>query len=68
VRAVDGEFDRGDTVAVHDQDGRVIARGIANYGASELRRIAGKRSTDVVALLGYDFGAEFIHRDDLVMW
>ena len=46
----------------------MIARGIANYGASELRRIAGKRSSDVATLLGYDFGPEFIHRDDLVMW
>jgi glutamate 5-kinase len=68
VRSVDGDFDRGDTVAVHDGDGRVIARGIANYGADELRRIAGKRSTEVIALLGYDFGPEFIHRNDLVMW
>ena len=68
VCSVDGEYDRGDTVAVHDREGRVIARGIANYGASELRRIAGKRSSDVATLLGYDFGPEFIHRDDLVMW
>jgi glutamate 5-kinase len=68
VRGVDGEFDRGDTVAVHDGDGRMIARGIANYGADELRRIAGRRSRDVAALLGYDFGPEFIHRNDLVMW
>lgn len=68
VRAVDGDFDRGDTVAVHDGEGRVIARGIANYGTDELRRIAGKRSTEVAALLGYDFGPEFIHRNDLVMW
>lgn len=68
VRAVDGEFDRGDTVAVHDGEGRVVARGIANYGAAELRRIAGRRSTEVGALLGYDFGPEFIHRNDLVMW
>ena len=67
VRFVDGDFDRGDSVAVHDPEGRVVARGIANYGAAELRRIAGKRSTDVAALLGYDFGPEFIHRNDLVM-
>lgn len=68
VCAIDGDFDRGDTVAVHDAEGRMLARGIANYSASELRRIAGKRSTDVAATLGYDFGPEFIHRDDLVMW
>ncbi len=68
VRAVDGEFDRGDTIDVCDDAGKVLARGIANYAATELRRIAGKRSADVAAILGYDFGPEFIHRDDLVMW
>jgi glutamate 5-kinase len=67
VRRVDGEFERGDTVTVHDIAGRAIARGIANYGAAELKRIAGKRSSEVEAILGYDFGPEFIHRDDLVM-
>lgn len=68
VRAVDGEFDRGDTIDVCDDAGKVLARGIANYAAAELRRVAGKRSSDVATILGYDFGPEFIHRDDLVMW
>lgn len=43
IRRVDGDFDRGDTVTVHTEGGRALARGIANYGASELKRIAGKR-------------------------
>ena len=67
VRRVDGEFDRGETVTVHDLEGRALARGIANYGAPELRRIAGRRSTEIENILGYDFGPEFLHRDDLVM-
>jgi len=67
IARVDGEFERGDTVTVHAADGRALARGIANYGAAELKRIAGKRSHEVEAILGYDFGPEFIHRDDLVM-
>lgn len=67
VIRIEGDFDRGETVTVHETDGRALARGIANYGASELRRIAGKRSSEIEGLLGYDFGAEFIHRDDLVM-
>lgn len=67
VRRVDGEFERGDTVTIHNASGRALARGIANYGAGELRRIAGKRGADIEAVLGYDFGPEFIHRDDLVM-
>ena len=67
IRRVDGEFERGDTITVHGADGRALARGIANYGAPELKRIAGKRSSEVESILGYDFGPEFIHRDDLVM-
>jgi|CXWL01.1.fsa_nt_gi glutamate 5-kinase len=67
VRRVDGDFDRGETVTVHALEGRPLARGIANYGAAELRRIAGRRSSEIESILGYDFGAEFIHRDDLVM-
>lgn len=67
VLRVDGEFDRGDTVTVHNGDGRALARGIANYGAGELKRVAGKRSGEIESILGYDFGSEFIHRDDLVM-
>lgn len=46
---------------------RALARGIANYSAAELRRIQGRRSGEIESILGYDYGAEFIHRDDLVM-
>ena len=63
---VDGDFDRGDTVSVHAGT-RALARGIANYSAAELRRIQGRRSGEIESILGYDYGAEFIHRDDLVM-
>jgi len=67
VCSIEGDFDRGETVTVHDGAGRALARGIANYGALELRRIAGRRSSEIEAILGYDLGPEFIHRDDLVM-
>lgn len=70
VREVEGDFDRGDTVNVLAPDGDAqspLARGVANYSAQEVRRIAGKRSTEIAAVLGYDFGAEFIHRDHLVL-
>lgn len=67
VRAINGEFERGDTITVQSLEGRALARGIANYSAAELRRIAGRRSGEVETILGYDFGPELIHRDDLVM-
>lgn len=67
VAQVHGEFGRGDTVDVLSDDGRPIARGLANYDADDLRRIAGRRSGDIEKTLGYDYGAEFIHRNDLVL-
>ncbi|WP_018077392.1 glutamate 5-kinase [Thiobacillus denitrificans] len=67
VRGVTGEFGRGDVVAVVDTDGREVARGLANYSASEARRIAGKPSRAIEAELGYMDEPELIHRDNLVV-
>ena len=67
VRGVTGEFGRGDVVAVVDADGREVARGLANYSASEARRIAGKPSRAIEAELGYMDEPELIHRDNLVV-
>ncbi len=67
VSAIAGEFERGDTVRVLGPAGEELARGICNYGASDLARIRGRRSDDIEAVLGYHFGDEFIHRDDLAL-
>jgi len=67
VKSVTGEFERGEVVAVVDPDGREIARGLANYSAGEARRIAGKPSSAIEALLGYMDEPELIHRDNLVL-
>ena len=67
VKAVEGRFERGDTVRVFDLSGKELARGLANYATSDLRRIAGARSDLIESLLGYDYGEEVIHRDNLVM-
>jgi len=67
VRAVTGEFERGEVVAVVDAEGREIARGLANYSASEARRIAGKPSSAIETTLGYMDEPELIHRDNLVV-
>src|SRR5690606_8011355 len=66
VTRTDGDFGRGDTVEVRGPDGRLLARGIANYSAAELLRIAGHRSGDIETVLGYHYGPEAIHRIDLV--
>ena len=67
VRQVDGRFERGDAVIVRDQEGNEIARGLAAYGAADAERIAGKRSLEIEAILGYRGRDEMIHRDDLAL-
>jgi glutamate 5-kinase len=67
IRRIDGRFARGDAVVVRNQDGRDIARGLAAYGAADAERIAGRRTAEIEAILGYRGRDEMIHRDDLVM-
>ena len=67
VTAVEGPFGRGDAVSVVDPDGREIGRGLTAYPAEEAALIAGRRSADIQAILGYSDGDEIIHRDDLVL-
>ena len=67
VRDVLGSFDRGDPVEVHGLDGATLARGLSAYSAGDMRRIAGHRSEEIEALLGWRGRDEAIHRDDLVL-
>jgi glutamate 5-kinase len=67
VIAVDGEFERGALVACVDPDGEEVARGLVNYGAQESRRIAGRASSEIEAILGYIDEPELIHVDNLVL-
>lgn len=67
IRQVVGSFSRGDAVSVIGIDGREIGRGLAGYDADEARLIAGRKTAEIEALLGYAGRAAMIHRDDLVM-
>lgn len=67
VRSVSGAFYRGDPVAVVDPSGREIARGLAGYDADEASRIAGRKSSEIEAILGYSGRAAMVHRDDMVL-
>jgi glutamate 5-kinase len=67
IRQIDGRFSRGDAVVVRDQEGRDIARGLAAYNVEDAERIAGRRTAEIEAILGYRGRDEMIHRDDLVM-
>jgi len=64
---VSGEFARGDVIAVRNQAGVEVARGLANYASSEARLIARKPSGEFERLLGYIAEPEMIHRDNLVL-
>jgi len=67
VREVTGKFGRGDPVSVRDAAGLEVARGLSAYDAEDARRIAGHRSEEIEALLGWRGRDEIIHRDDLVV-
>jgi glutamate 5-kinase len=67
VRAVSGEFSRGEVVSCVDAAGKEVARGLVNYSAQETRRIMGQPSSRIAEILGYVDDAELIHRDNLVL-
>lgn len=67
VTQVSGDFIRGEVVAVLDEDGNDIARGLVNYSASEARCIAGHPSHEIEDILGYVDELELVHRDNLVL-
>jgi glutamate 5-kinase len=66
VLEVQGEFARGDVVGCLDEQGSEVARGLANYSASQARLIARRPSSEIGALLGYSEEPELIHRDNMV--
>jgi len=67
VKSVVGDFHRGDLVRCVDESGCDVARGLANYNASESRQIIGKSSQLITEILGYCDDEELIHRDNLVL-
>ena len=67
VKNIEGEFERGAVVACLSPEGLEIARGLVNYNAQESRRIAGRASGEIEAILGYVDEPELIHRDNLVL-
>ncbi len=67
VTVVDGKFSRGDMIAVVDSNGVNVANGISNYASAEIGKIKGYRSDKIESILGYGFGEEVIHRDNLII-
>jgi len=67
VKSIEGAFERGAVVACISPEGKELARGLVNYGASEARRILGRPSSEIASVLGYVDEPELIHRDNLVL-
>jgi glutamate 5-kinase len=67
ISLVEGKFERGDTVGVNRQNGVEIARGLVNYRTSDLERIRGQQSEAIETILGYAYGDEVIHRNNMVL-
>ena len=67
VRGVEGAFTVGDVVALATDERRVFARGLVNYAADEVRRIAGLRTERIAAVLGSTPYDEVVHRDNLAV-
>ncbi len=67
MTGVEGDFSRGDVIAIRDAAGMEMARGLANYASSEARLICRKPSSEFEKLLGYAAEPEMVHRDNLVL-
>ena len=67
VVSVEGNFGRGDPVALVSPGGDVIGKGLVRYTVAEARAIAGHRSGEIAAILGYEGRAALVHRDDMVV-
>ncbi len=67
MTSVDGDFSRGDVIAIRDTSGAEIARGLANYASAEARLLCRKPSSEFEKLLGYVAEPEMVHRDNLVL-
>jgi len=67
IREIGGKFQRGDIVNIYDSQGTRLGCGITNYGSEDIEAIKGMHSRKIASLLGYDSGAEVVHRNNLVI-
>lgn len=65
IKEVQGEFHRGDVVEMMDARGHCVARGMSSYGSEELNIIKGAHSEQINSFLGYEYGAEVVHRNNM---
>jgi len=67
VASVEGKFNRGDVVGIFDSEGNHLGYGIPNYNSRDVATIKGAHSESISSLLGYEYGTEVIHRNNMVL-
>ena len=67
IREVEGEFEIGELVSCFDSSEVEISRGLCSYGSSEVRKILGRKSSEIEDVLGYRYSDEIIHRNEMVI-
>jgi len=67
IKDVGGNFARGDSILILDDNKREIAVGMTNYSSEEVKKILGLKSSEIEFALGYKDDDEVIHRDNLVI-
>jgi len=67
VLGLEGEFQRGDVVNIYDSNGNHLGCGMPNYSARDIAAIKGAHSEEISSLLGYEYGSELVHRNNMVL-
>ncbi|MFC2011295.1 glutamate 5-kinase [Chloroflexota bacterium] len=67
IKEINGKFERGDVLTIYDEKGTILGCGITNYSSADIEAIKGAHSKKIVTLLGYDYGSEVVHRNNLVV-
>ncbi|MCD6299599.1 MAG: glutamate 5-kinase [Dehalococcoidales bacterium] len=67
IKQIEGNFQRGDIVNIYDPKGSRLGCGITNYSSADIETIKGAHSDKIATLLGYDYGSEVVHRNNLVV-
>jgi len=65
IKQIEGEFDRGDMIDIYDTEGSHLGCGLTNYSSSDINLIKGAHSGKIATLLGFDYGPEVVHRNNL---
>jgi glutamate 5-kinase len=68
IKAVQGDFERGDAVYCVDSSGARLAKGLVNYASHEILKIMGKKTSQIEKTLGYKYSDEIIHRDNMTVF